>query len=191
MRVIVPRLARRPRDDNGSAARLLVAMTETPAGLPPEVLDRMRRGVPLVLTAGGAFLWGEEPITHERVIEALRAGLDVTEAGEATTAIGPQWCYLKIEDTPLRVVAVTADAHQGAPILRLDDGREVPLDPSTLWEEPALGLRCTVPAQRSGRALAARFTNRGQSDLARWIDLEREPPHLVIGDVAHPIRDRP
>src|SRR6186713_1812063 len=109
-------------------------MAETPAGLPPEVLERMRRGVPLVLTAGGAFLWGDEPITHERVIEALRAGLDVTDAGEPTTAIGPQWCYLKIEDTPLRVIAVAADPNE-APILRLDDGRDVPLDPSTLWEE--------------------------------------------------------
>ena len=165
-------------------------MAETPAGLPPEVLERMRRGVPLVLTAGGAFLWGEEPITHERVIEALRAGLDVSDGGEPTTAIGPQWCYLKVEDTPLRVVAVAADA-DATPRLRLDDGRDVPLDPSTLWEEPELGLRCEVPSQRSGRALAARFTNRAQSDLAQWIDLEPEPPRLVVGGREHPIRDRP
>jgi len=168
-------------------------MAETPAGLPPEVLERMRRGVPLVLTAGGAFRWGEEPITHARVIEALRAGLDVTDAGEPTTAIGPQWCYLKVEDTPLRVVAVAEDPADPshAPLLRLDDGRDVRLDPSTLWEEPELGLRCEVPSQRSGRALAARFTNRAQSDLARWIELEPEPPRLVVDGREHPIRDRP
>jgi hypothetical protein len=162
-------------------------MAETPAGLPPEVLERMRRGVPLVLTAGGAFLWGDEPISHGGVIAALRAGLDVTEAGEHTVAIGPQWCYLKVEDTPLFVVAVEQDG--GGLSLRLDDGRDVPLVPTTLWEEPGKGLRCEVPSQRSGRALAARFTNRAQADLAQWIDLEADPPRLVIAGSEHTIHD--
>lgn len=157
--------------------------------MPPEVLEKMRRGVPLVLTAGGAFLWGDEPITHAGVIAALRAGLDVTEAGEPTTAIGPQWCYLKVEDTPLFVVAVHSDG--GGLSLRLDDGRDTPLDPTTLWEEPGKGLRCEVPSQRSGRALAARFTNRAQSDLTEWIDLDASPPTLTVAGTRHPIRDRP
>lgn len=165
-------------------------MSDAPAGLPPEVLERMRRGVPLVLSAGGAFLWGDEPITHGRVIEALRAGLDVTEGGEPTVAIGPQWCYLKVEDTPLRVVSA-APGPDGSPWLLLDDGREVPLDAGTLWEEPGAGLRCAVPSQRSGRALAARFTNRGQAELARWIDLESDPPRLVVDGVVTPIRATP
>jgi len=151
----------------------------------------MRRGVPLVLTAGGAFLWGDEPITHARVNEALRAGLDVTEAGEPTVAIGPQWCYLRVEDTPLRVVAVARDENRDAPLLRLDDGRTVALDPATLWEEPGAGLRCAVPSQRSGRALAARFTNRAQGELLPWLELDADPPRLVVDGVAHPVRDRP
>jgi hypothetical protein len=152
------------------------------------MLERMRRGVPLVLGAGGTFRWGDEPITHAGVIEALRAGLDVTDGGEPTVGIGPQWCYLKVEDTPLRVVAVFA-GDDGAPLLRLDDGRDVPLDPATLWEEPGAGLRCAVPSQRSGRPLAARFTNRGQSDLAPWLDLDADPPCLVVQGESHPIRD--
>jgi hypothetical protein len=157
--------------------------------LPPEVLERMRRGVPLVLGAGGLFRWGDEPITHAGVNAALRAGLDVSDSGEPTVAIGPQWCYLRVEDTPLRVVAVEHGGAPGELRLRLDDDRIVPLDPATLWEEPVLGLRCSVPAQGSGRPLAARFTNRAANEIAAWIDMERDPPELVVDGRASPIRD--
>lgn len=161
------------------------------SALPPEVLERMRRGVPLVLSATGAFRWGDEPITHAGVNAALRAGLDVSDSGEPTVAIGPQWCYLRVEDTPLRVVTVEHGAAPGELQLRLDDDRTLVLDPATLWEEPELGLRCTVPAQGSGRPLAARFTNRAANELATWIDLEKDPPVLVVDGRTTPIRDRP
>lgn len=164
-------------------------MVERPPGIDAETLERLRRGVPLRLSALGEFVFGDGPITHPRVRDALRAGLDTSETGEPIVRLGPQWCYLTVDDLPLRVTAV--HSHDGAPMLRLDDAREIPLDPHTLWEEPGAGLRCEVPSQTTGRPLSARFTNTAQMDLATWIDLDADPPTLRIGDRRWPILDQP
>ena len=58
--------------------------------------------------------------------------------------------------------------------VRLDDGRVLPLSLESLWEEPGRGLRCSVPSRRSGRGLAARFTNTAQMDMARWLTWPEE-----------------
>ena len=158
-------------------------------GIDAETLERLRRGVPLRLTALGEFRWDDGPITHGRVRDALRAGLDVSDGGEPIVRLGPQWCYLTVDDCIMRVTAVLA--RQDGPVLRLDDGREVALDPASLWEEPDKGLRCTVPSQPTGRALSARFTNTAQMDLAAWMDLDADPPVLRIGDHRWPILDHP
>ncbi|MGB1275087.1 MAG: hypothetical protein ACPG77_05000 [Nannocystaceae bacterium] len=134
--------------------------------LDPEILDRLRRGIPLRMDRMGGFWLGDEPVTHPRVIAAFRQGLDISEAGEPTLHVGNQWCYIKIDDCPLRVHAVAGEPTKGLS-LRLDDGRSVELDLDTLREEN--GLQAEVPAQRSGRPLPARFTNRAQMDLAPWL----------------------
>jgi hypothetical protein len=154
-----------------------------------ETLERLRRGVPLRLTALGELRWEDGPITHARVRDALRAGLDVSDGGEPIVRLGPQWCYLTVDDCIMRVTGVVK--RQGSPVVRLDDGREVALDPESLWEEPVKGLRCTVPSQATGRALSARFTNTAQMDLAAWIDLTADPPVLRIGGRSWPILDQP
>ncbi|MCA9710111.1 MAG: hypothetical protein KDK70_30005, partial [Myxococcales bacterium] len=61
-------------------------------------------------------------------------------------------------------------AEGDALVMRLDDGREVPLPLPTLWDEPDRGLRAQAPSRHSGRALAVRFTNRAQMDLAPWLE---------------------
>ena len=155
-------------------------------GIDAETLERLRRGVPLRLTAQGEFRWDDGPIAHARVRDALRAGLDVTEDGEPIVRLGPHWCYLTVDDCILRVTSVVE--RDGGPLLRLDDGRAVPLDTATLWEEPDKGLRCAVPSQGSGRPLPTRFTNTGQMDLSAWIDLDADPPALVVGSTSTPIR---
>lgn len=160
-----------------------------PPAIDPETLERLRRGVPLRLTARGEFRFDDGPITHARVRDALRAGLDVSDSGEPIVRLGPQWCYLTVDDLVLRVTGVVA--RDGAPWLRLDDGRELALDPDTLWEEPGAGLRCTVPSQATGRPLPARFSNTAQIDLAAWMDLDAEPPVLAIGDRRWAILDHP
>ena len=163
---------------------------KTGGDIDPAMLERLRRGVPLRMTATGRLLFGGEPITHPRVDAALRAGLDVTDAGEPTVHIGGHWCYLHIDDLPLRATA--AEAIPSGVELRLDDGRTLPLDLATLWEEPGRGLRCTVPSAGSGRPLGVRLTNRAQMDLQPLLRLHDDGrPMLRIGDTWHPVPEEP
>jgi hypothetical protein len=137
----------------------------------------------------GSFFYGDGPVTHARTIEVLRNGLDVTEGGEFTVRIGSQWCYLAVDDCALRANAVLSDS-TGLK-LRLDDGRLLVLNERTLWEEPGKGLRCTVPARHSGRALSVRLTNRAQMDLAEWIRVEDGQAFLDAPQGRVPIPSRP
>lgn len=151
-----------------------------PPGIDPEMLERLRRGVPLRLDRRGAFIFDEEPVTHPRVREALRAGLDVTQDGEPIVRLGPQWCYLTVDDTVLRATAV--DARDGELCIRLDDGRTVPLHVETLWEEPGQGLRCTAPSQSTGAMVTVRFTNAAQMQLAERIEQDGDRIVLRVPD---------
>jgi len=152
----------------------------------PEMLERLRRGVPLVLGRTGRFRFDGEDVTHPRVDAALRAGLDVTEEGEPIVYLGDQWCYLTIEDCPLRATAVWAEG--GTLHVRLDDDRTLPLPIATLWEEPDAGLRIAVPSAHSGRPLAVRFTNAATVELSSWIAFDADDvPVLTIGDTRYRI----
>lgn len=165
-------------------------MADVSPAIDPEMLERLRRGVPLRLTATGRLLFDGVEVTHPRVDAALRAGLDVTEAGEPTVRIGPHWCYLDVDDLPLRATA--AIVGPGGISLRLDDGRIVPLPLATLWEEPGRGLRCTVPSAGSGRPIGVRLTNRAQLDLEPYLELpDGGTPVLRLGDASHAIPSRP
>ncbi|MBZ5709092.1 hypothetical protein [Nannocystis pusilla] len=157
--------------------------------LDPDTLERLRRQVPLRLDRRGQFFFEDDPVTHPGVRALFLRGLDLTPAGEPSLRVGEQWCYLQVEDCLLRVLGVRADA-SGAPLLRLDDGRELALDPATLWEEPDHGLRCSVPSQPSGRPLSVRFTNPGLADLAPWLG-DDDPVTLRLGDRRLPIPSRP
>jgi hypothetical protein len=165
-------------------------MTEA---LDPDTLDRLRRGIPLRLDRSGRFHLGDEPVTHPRVHAAFLAGIDVSDTAgthEPTLHVGNQWCYLTVDDCPLRATGVLGDAT--APQLRLDDGRTLPLDPASIWEDDQ-GLRCTAPAQRSGRPLAVRLNNTATMDLSAWIEdpIGDQSPTLVLGEQRFPIRHHP
>ena len=161
-------------------------MTEA---LDPETLDRLRRGIPLRLDRTGHFHLGDEPVTHPRVHAAFLAGLDRSETGEPTLHVGNQWCYLTVDDCPLRATGVLGEP-PGLQ-LRLDDGRTLALDPSTVWEDDQ-GLRASAPAQRSGRTLAVRFNNTATMDLSTWLaEPLDDPPLLVLGEQRFAIRRHP
>jgi hypothetical protein len=146
----------------------------------PALLERLRRGVPLRMSARGELRFDEGPITHPRVRQALREGLDVSDGGEPIVRLGPQWCYLVVDDLPLRATAVRREG-EGL-LVRLDDGRELPLPLPTLWDEPGRGLRAQVPARGSGRALGVRFTNQAHMDVSTWLeDADDDRTVLVLG----------
>ena len=144
--------------------------------LDPATLERLRRSVPLRMSAMGHLTIGGEPVTHPRIDAALREGLDLSDTGEPTVRIGPHWIYLTVDDCPLRATAVLDEG--GAPTLRLDDGRTLPLATATLRTD-AIGLRCEVPARRSGRPLAVRLTNAALMDLEPWLEID-DDGHAVI-----------
>lgn len=147
--------------------------------LDPETLERLRRGIPLRLDRTGRFHFEGDEVAHPRVQALFLAGLDTSDAGEPTLHVGQQWCYLTVDDCPLRATAILPD-DTGAPQLRLDDGRLLPLDPATLWDD-GQGLRAAAPSQRSARPLAVRLSNTAAMDLGAWLD-DADPPHLRIGD---------
>ena len=155
-------------------------------GIDPEMLEQLRSGVPLVLARTGRFRFDGDDVTHHRVDAALRAGLDVTAAGEPIVHLGNQWCYLTVEDCPLRATAVWDEG--GTLQVRLDDTRTLPLPIATLWEEPEAGLRVSVPSAHSGRPLAVRFTNAATFALSTWITLDADDvPVLSVGDTRYRI----
>ena len=155
----------------------------------PEMLEKLRRGVPLCMARTGELRFDGEPVTHPRVRTALREGIDVTDEGEAIVRLGPQWCYLRVDDLPLRIVAITRD---GATLhAQLDDGRTVALDPDTLWEELDVGLRAKVPSRHGPRSIPARLSNHAAVQLSAWLDPEADDPVLVLGSRQIPIRHEP
>lgn len=157
--------------------------------LDPETLEKIRRGFPLRMNSRGEFFLGDDAITHPGVVALFRRGLDLDEKGEPILRVEQQWTYLAVADCVLRVLRVEDDA--GVPSLLLDDGRGMPLDASTLWEQSGRGLRCTVPSIPSGRPLSARFGNTAQMDLDRWIEWPDEGrPELVVGDQRTVIPER-
>lgn len=186
--------SRRRRPVIAAAANIPYDLGVQTSSIDPELLERLRRGIPLRLDRQGGFWHDGEPVTHPRVIELFRRGLDVNESGELQLHVGPQWCYLSVDDCPLRVLRVRPEGERAAErlLLYLDDARILPLDPATLWEEPEHGLRCAVPSQGSGRPLSARFTNTAQMDLAAFIDLDAVPrPRLLVGPTPTAIPDHP
>jgi hypothetical protein len=156
-------------------------MADPPPAIDPDLLERLRRGVPLSMSRTGELRFDGEAITHPRVRRALREGIDVTDAGEPIVRLGPQWCYLHADDLPLRITAVERDGDELC--ATLDDGRVVPLLPQTLWEEPGRGLRATVTSRHGARTMAARFTNHAQVQLSAWFDpAQDDAAVLVLGD---------
>jgi hypothetical protein len=153
------------------------------ADLDPELLERLRRGFPLHMDRQGNFSFEGDPVTHPGIVRLFRANLDANEAGEVTLGLEGKWVYLKLDDLPLRALRIDAPSgDERGPQLLLDDGRRVPLDPTTLREEPGEGLRCTVPAQPSGRPLGVRLSNTAAIDLANWFvwDDGDERPKLEL-----------
>ncbi|HEY0134990.1 MAG TPA: hypothetical protein VGB85_12940 [Nannocystis sp.] len=151
-------------------------MTEA---LDPETLERLRRGIPLRLDRTGQFHLGDEPVIHPRVRAAFLAGLDHNDAGEPTLHVGNQWCYLTVDDCPLRATGILPDP-DGALTMRLDDGRTVPLDPTTVRVDDE-GLRCLAPSQPTSRPIPVRLGNTAAMDLSAFIEGDGDTATLVVG----------
>ena len=144
-------------------------------GLDPALLDRIRRGFPLRMDTLGRLLFEDDEITHPGVVRLFRKGIELSDEGELIVRIETQWTYLNASDCPFRVLRVQGDPGQASlPLLHLDDGRRLELDPHSLVEDEGRGLRCTVPSRALARALQARFSNRAALELSEWLDIDTD-----------------
>jgi len=63
----------------------------------PILLEALRRGSGLRLSADGEFSFTGEPVTHPRVEELFHRGVVVRPDGEVILQVGAQWAYLECE----------------------------------------------------------------------------------------------
>jgi hypothetical protein len=179
-----PELSSRPVPAEQLSSRPVPAEQLSSRPVPAEqLLERLRRGFPLHMDRQGQFSFEGDPLTHPGIVRLFRAHLDATEAGEVIIELEGKWVYLRLDDLPLRALRIDAPKgdERGLQLL-LDDGRRVPLDPTTISEEPGEGLRCTVPARASGRPLAVRLSNTALMDLSAFMVWEQgdERPKLEL-----------
>ncbi len=139
--------------------------------LSPETIEKIRRGFPLELDAMGRLIFEGDEITHPRVVDFFREAFDLSDEGEPIVAFEGQWTYLNPRDCVFRVLGVDGEP-PARPQLRLDDGRQLELDPASLRDEGEAGLRCELPARQSGRPLSARFSNKAAMQLSDWLSLD-------------------
>jgi hypothetical protein len=117
----------------------------------------------IVLNAEGHFFHDGERVEHVALERAMRTWITRhPDDGRPILSNGYDWCYFKVEGTPLFVDAVRIE---GDPPTRatlvLFDGTEEPLDPKRLFLD-ADGVVCA----RARLDLIARFTRHAQTDLA-------------------------
>ncbi|HET6440040.1 MAG TPA: hypothetical protein VFG59_18385 [Anaeromyxobacter sp.] len=154
-----------------------------------EGLRRLRRTSGLSLDAEGRFLHRGEPITHARTLELLHRSLRREPGGCYMVSIGRESAMVAIEAAPYAVRAVLAGAGGEHFCLRLSDGTEEPLDPSSLAVGADGVLTCTVKGDHP-----ARFTRAGQ--LAMGAHIEEDPPGsecyaLFVNGRRWPVRAAP
>lgn len=63
----------------------------------PVLLEALRRGSGLRLSAEGELSFQDEPVTHPRVQDLFHRGVSVRADGEVILQVGTQWAYLECE----------------------------------------------------------------------------------------------
>jgi len=75
----------------------------------PLLLEALRRGSGLLLSADGEISYQGEPVTHPRVRELFHRGIVVRADGEVILQVGEQWAYLECETVAHFVDRLSAD----------------------------------------------------------------------------------
>ncbi len=113
-----------------------------------------------------------ELVTHPGLAAALPTWIRRhPDDGRFILSNGYDWCYFTVEGTPYFVDGVTLG---DPPLLRLSDGRSVPLDPATLALDERGALRCRVGGEE------ASFGRHAQLAMAPLLR-DGDPPEVEIG----------
>ncbi len=129
----------------------------------------------LVLDREGRFWHDGERVDHAPLEQALRSWISRhPDDGRLILTNGYDWCYFRAEGSPFFVDALRVEP-DGSVTLKLFDGSEEPLDPSTL----AVGEGGVVYARVRSGGLEARFSRHAQTQLAPVL-VGDDPPTIVV-----------
>jgi hypothetical protein len=123
--------------------------------------------------AEGKWFYRGAEIIRQDIVKLFMENLELDDQGRYIISWRGQRCYIEVEDTPFVVwqtVCVEKDGQPERLILKLNDGSEEVLEPSSLIIGANNVPYCLV---RGGR-FRARFSRRAYYQLARLI---QEDPH--------------
>ena len=141
--------------------------------------------LPIRVNGRGEWLHGDQPL-HPRVATLFARHVVPTPEGAYFIQIGAQRQPLEVVDTPYWVRACHVDAPGEAlraVKLRISDGAEELLDPTTLMQSEDNVLYCRV--QRSHLLVPCRFTPAQYHTLALYMETEGEGFVLPVGAQRH------
>jgi hypothetical protein len=121
----------------------------------------------LILTRNGVWLSNGEPITHERTLLAFSRNLFRCKEG-FEIRLGAERKSVHVEDTLYFIEAVDGVPELGF-TLKLNDGREVELEPETLRYQPGR-LTCRVLHPNENTHEEAKFLTRAYYEILKSVE---------------------
>lgn len=132
----------------------------------------------IVLDREGRFFHDGQRVEHPALEKGLRSWISLhPDDARPILTNGYDWCYFRPEDTPMFVDAVTVHP-DGSATLKLFDGTEDPLDPTTLTLDED-GIVC---ARVRHATMEARFLRHAQTGLAPLLESSDPPTVRVKGE---------
>lgn len=138
------------------------------------ILEGRTRETKIRRDARGRWWNDGDPITHPRLAQAFDAWIDRAEDGRYCLKNDIHWAYVAIEGAPIFVRSLQIG--DDGVWMRLSDGRNEQLDPTTLREDGEGALFCQV----RGGALAARFDSHAAMQLAPLLGEDEAGTYLAL-----------
>jgi hypothetical protein len=131
----------------------------------------------LILNRNGVWLSNGEEISHERTCQAFSKNLFRCKEG-FEIRLGNEKKSVHVEDTIYFVIGMLGDPDLGFS-LRLNDGRNVELDPATLSYRPGR-LTCKVFHPNEQTHEEAKFLTTAYYELLKHLEKTEAGFHVVI-----------
>lgn len=140
----------------------------------PEIPTGRTRETRIRRDAQGRWFNGDDPITHPNLVRAFDSWIDLAPDGRFCLSNDINWAYITLEGAPLFVRSITLT--EGGVTLSLSDGRQEPLDPSTLRQGRGGTLYCQA---REGK-MAAQFEREAMQKLESVLGEDADGVYLGL-----------
>lgn len=158
-----------------------------PGAMEPQIPAGRTRETKIRRDAHGRWFNDQDPIDHPNLVRAFNAWIDIAPDGRFCLKNDINWAYVHVEGAPLFVHAVRIGGDEA--VLTLSDGREEPLDPSTLRQSEDGTLYCSARE----RTMTARFDRTAMQQLEPLLGEDEDGVYLALGGSRHrpPVVDDP